>query len=276
MLDKIQSFFGFTTMPYGRGLAPGMLFHSSDHAQAAARIAYGIHTRGITVVTGEVGVGKTVAARAAIDRAEPARHHLVHIPDPTVGARGIHHHLIMALGGKPAFHNAALVPQARDALAAEHAERGRVPILCIDEAHLLTHDALEALRLLTNHELDTQSPFATLLLGQPTLATKMKLGALAALEQRITVRRQMTGMTSQETAGYIRHHLQLAGRADPLFTEDAIALIHQSSRGKPRSVNRLAISALIAACAAGKNLIDEASARSAVTENNHDPQPATP
>jgi type II secretory pathway predicted ATPase ExeA len=104
----------------------------------------------------------------------------------------------------------------------------------------------------------------------------MKLGALAALERRITVSRHMTGMTSQETAGYIRHHLQLAGRADPLFTEDAIALIHQSSRGKPRSVNRLAISALIAACAAGKNLIDEASARSALTETNHDPQPATP
>jgi type II secretory pathway predicted ATPase ExeA len=275
VLDKIQSYFGFTAMPYGRRLAPGMLFHSSDHGQAAARIAYGISTRGITVITGEVGVGKTVAARAAIDRAEPARHRLIYIPDPTVGARGIHHHVVAALGGKPSFHNAALVPQARDALAAEHAERGRVPILCIDEAHLLTHDTLEALRLLTNHELDTESPFATILLGQPTLAAKMKLGALAALEQRITVRRHMSGMTSQETAGYIRHHLQLAGRADPLFTEEAIALIHQSSRGKPRSVNRLAISALIAACAADKNLIDEASARSAVTENNHDPQPAT-
>lgn len=132
MLDKIQSFFGFTTMPYGRGLAPGMLFHSSDHAQAAARIGYGIGTRGITVITGEVGVGKTVAARAAIGRTEPARHHLIYIPDPTVGARGIYHHLVVALGGKPSFHNAALVPQARDALAAEHAERGRVPILCID------------------------------------------------------------------------------------------------------------------------------------------------
>jgi type II secretory pathway predicted ATPase ExeA len=273
VLDKIQSFFGFTAMPYGRGLAPGMLFHSSDHAQAAARITYGISTRGITVITGEVGVGKTVAARAAIDRAEPARHHLIYIPDPTVGPRGIY---VAALGGKPSFHNAALVPQARDALAAEHAERGRIPILCIDEAHLLSHDALEALRLLTNHELDTQSPFATILLGQPTLSTKMKLGTLAALEQRVTVRRHMTGMTSQETTGYIRHHLQLAGRADPLFTEDAIALIHQSSRGKPRSVNRLAISALIAACAAGKNLVDEASARSAVTETNNDPQPATP
>ena len=275
MLDKIQSFFGFTRMPYGRNLAPGMLFHYTDPAQAAARIAYGIDTRGITVITGEVGVGKTVAARAALGRGEPARHHLIYIPDPTVGARGIYHHIVVALGGRPSFHNAALVPQARDALAAEHAERGRVPVLLIDEGHLLGHDALEGIRLLTNHELDTESPFATVLLGQPTLATKMQLGTLAALEQRITVRRHMTGMTSEETAGYIRHHLQLVGRADPLFTEDAINLIHTSGRGKPRNINRLAISALIAACTAGKNLVDEASARSAVTENTHDHQPAT-
>src|SRR6476659_395038 len=91
-----------------------------------------------------VGAGKTVAARAAIDRAEPARHHLIYIPDPTVAARGLYHHVVTALAGRPSFHYAALVPQARDALAAEAAERGRVPIWCIDEAHLLAHDALEA------------------------------------------------------------------------------------------------------------------------------------
>lgn len=273
MLDKIQSYFGLTTMPFGRSLAPGMLFRSSDHAQSVARIGYGITTRGITVITGEVGVGKTVAARAAIERAEPARHHLIYIPDPTVGARGIYHHIVSALGARPSFHNAALVPQARDALAAEAAERGRTPILCIDESHLLTHDALEALRLLTNHRLDTESPFATILLGQPTLATKMALGTLAALEQRITIRRAMTGMTSKETTDYIGHHLRLAGRSDPLFTDDATALIHESGRGKPRAVNRLAIAALIAACITGKNLVDETSARSAITETNHDHQP---
>jgi type II secretory pathway predicted ATPase ExeA len=104
----------------------------------------------------------------------------------------------------------------------------------------------------------------------------MALGILAALEQRITVRRAMTGMTSDETAGYVRHHLQLAGRSDPLFTDDALALIHESGRGKPRGINRLAIAALIATCAAGKNLVDEASARSAFAETNHDSQPATP
>jgi type II secretory pathway predicted ATPase ExeA len=276
VLEKIQSYFGFTRMPYGRDLAPGMLFASADHTQAAARISYGIDTRGITVVTGEVGVGKTAAARAAVGRAEPARHHLIYIADPTAGARGIYHQVVAALGGRPSFYAAVLGPQARDALAAEHAERGRVPILLIDEAHLLTHDALEALRLLTNHDLDTATPFATVLLGQPTLLTRMRLGTLAALEQRITVRRHMTGMTPAETADYIRHHLRLAGRSDPLFTDDAISLVHTTGRGKPRAVNRLALAALIAACAANKTLVDEASARSAVTETTHDPQPATP
>jgi type II secretory pathway predicted ATPase ExeA len=103
----------------------------------------------------------------------------------------------------------------------------------------------------------------------------MRLGTLTALEQRITVRRHMTGMTGAETADYVRHHLCLAG-LDPLFTDDAISLVHTTGRGKPRAVNRLAVAALIAACAANKTLVDEASARSAVTETTHDPQPATP
>jgi type II secretory pathway predicted ATPase ExeA len=206
---------------------------------------------------GEAGRGRRSRGESLRAAGPAPGPHLIYIPDPTVGARGIYHHIVSALGGRPSFHNAALVPQARDALAAEHAERGRVPILCIDEGHLLGHDALEALRLLTNHRLDTESPFATIILGQPTLAAKMALGTLAALEQRITVRRTMTGMTSEETAGYLRHNLQLAGRSDPLFTDDATALIHESGRGKPGAVNRLALAALIAACAAGKNLVDE-------------------
>jgi type II secretory pathway predicted ATPase ExeA len=275
MLDKIQSYYGFTRMPYGRNLAPAMLHRHADHTQAVARIAYGIDTRGITVITGEVGTGKTAAARAALDRADRARHHLIYIPDPTVGPRGVFHQIVTALGGRPSFHNATLVPQARDALAAEYSERGRTPVLLIDEGHLLSHDGLEAIRLLTNHDLDTGAPFATILLGQPTLATKMKLGVLAALDQRITVRHHMTGMSAEETAGYIRHHLNLSGRSDPIFTDDAITLIHTTSRGKPRSVNNLALSALIAACATGKTLVDETSARSAITENTRDPLTAT-
>jgi type II secretory pathway predicted ATPase ExeA len=79
----------------------------------------------------------------------------------------------------------------------------------------------------------------------------IKLGVLAALDQRISVRFQMNGMTCDETAAYVRHHLEIAGRGDPLFSDDALTTIHDSSRGKPRSVNNLAMAALVATFAAG-------------------------
>ena len=139
-------------------------------------------------------------------------------------------------------------------------------MLVIDEAHLLDHTGLEGVRMLTNHDMDSRSPVATLLIGQPTLRRKIKLGILAALDQRIAVRYHLSGMTAEETTDYLRHHLALAGRTDTLFSDDAIALIHTTSRGYPRAVNNLAIAALLAAYAASKSIVDESSARTAVTE----------
>ena len=191
---------------------------------------------------------------------------LIYLPNPTVGTRGIHHAIVTALGGTPRPHRATLIPQATDALATEAAERGRTPVLVIDEGHLLDHDQLEAIRMLTNHDLDSRCPLACLLVGQPTLRRKIKLGVLAALDQRIAVRYHMPGMTLEETADYLRHHLALAGRSDTLFSDDATALLHQTSRGYPRAVNNLALQALLAAFAANKSIVDESSARAAVTE----------
>jgi type II secretory pathway predicted ATPase ExeA len=136
----------------------------------------------------------------------------------------------------------------------------------IDEAHLLEHAQLESIRMLTNHDMDSASPFSCLLVGQPTLRRRMKLGALAALDQRIGLRYTMPPMAPEETGSYLRHHLALAGRSDTWFSDDATALIHQTSRGYPRAVNNLALQALVAAFAADKNIVDESSARTAVTE----------
>ena len=106
-----------------------------------------------------------------------------------------------------------------------------------------------------------------MLIGQPTTLRRMiKLGVPAALDQRISVRYQMNGMTAEETSGYIRHHLTLAGREADLFSDEAIAQIHAASRGKLRAVNNLAVAALIATCAAGRKLVDQAAARAAISE----------
>ena len=130
----------------------------------------------------------------------------------------------------------------------------------------MTHDQLEAVRILTNSEMDAASPLACLLLGQPTLRRMLRLGVLAALDQRIALRYAMPALTPDQTSGYITHHLKLACRSDPLFSDDAVALIHDAARGLPRAVNNLATQALVAAWAARKNIVDEHSARAAVTE----------
>lgn len=266
MIEKLQGFYGFTRTPFGRDLAPGMLHRHNSHGEAVARITWCVTERRIGVITGEVGAGKTVAIRAALAALDPARHTVIYLPNPTIGVRGIHHQIVLALGGQPLVHHATLVPQAADALAGEHAERGRIPVLIIDEAHLLDHPQLESIRMLTNHDMDSASPFACLLVGQPTLRRLIKLGVLAALDQRIGLRYNMPPMTDQETASYLRHHLALAGRSDTLFSDDATTLIHQTSRGYPRAVNNLALQSLVAAFTTGKSTVDESSTRAAVAE----------
>src|SRR6476469_9871645 len=116
-----------------------------------------------------VGAGKTVAVRAATANLDPSRHVFIYLANPTIGVRGMLTHIVAALGHTPAFHRATLAPQAADALATEHAERVRNPVLVVDEAHLLDNQQLEAIRLLTNHEMDSGSPFAVILIGQPSL-----------------------------------------------------------------------------------------------------------
>ena len=107
-----------------------------------------------------------------------------------------------------------------------------------------------------------------ILIGQPTLRRRLQQGAMAALDQRITLRVHIDGMDLAETLAYVRHHLGLAGRSDRLFSDDAITLIHQVSRGLPRAVNNLALQALVATFAADKAMVDEAAAKMAVVEVN--------
>jgi type II secretory pathway predicted ATPase ExeA len=265
-LHRLRAHYGFTRTPFGRDLAPQMLHRHASHAEAVARIGWCIGERALGVITGEVGAGKTVAVRAALASLDTTRHTTIYLGNPAVGGRGLYAGIVTALGGVPRFHKATLIPQTTDLLAAEDHERGRTVILVLDEAHLLQTDQLEELRLLTNADMDSRSPFACLLIGQPTLRRRIKLGTFAALDQRIALRYAMSGMTAEETKSYLAHHLKLAGRSDPLFSDDAITLIHQVGRGTPRAVNNLAVQALVAAYADNKSIVDETSARAAVTE----------
>jgi len=268
MIANLQARYGFTRMPFGTAIPIDALYASAAHKEAVARLRWLISARGLGALTGEVGCGKTVAVRAAVAGLDASRHTLIYLPNPQIGVRGIHGAVATALGQLPRFHHATLIPQVEAALAAEADERNRHVILAIDESQLLTSDQLEAVRMLTNHDLDSGSPLAILLIGQPTLRRRLRVGDMTALDQRVQLRYHIPApaLTPAEASGYIRRHLEHAGRSDTLFSDDAVRAIHAHARGLPRAINRLAITALLAACATGKTIADESSARTAISE----------
>src|SRR6266700_945389 len=242
-------------MPFGPAIPVAGLFGSAAHKEAVARLRWLISARGLGVLTGEVGSGKTAAVRAAASGLDASRNTLIYLPNPQIGVRGIHGAVAVALGQAPRFHHATLIPQVEAALAAEADERNHHVLLAIDESHLLTGEQLDAVRMLTNSDLDSRSPLTILLIGQPTLRRRLRVGDMAALDQRVQ----------------LRCHLEHAGRSDTLFSDDAIHAIHAQARGLPRAINRLAITALLAAYAAGKTIVDESSARTAISEEATNP-----
>ena len=211
-------------------------------------------------------VRQDLAVRGALAGIDASRHSVIYLGNPTVGARGLYSTIVSALGGIPGFHRASLIPQATEALATEEHERGRRVVLIFDEAHLLDADQLEGLRLLSGAEMDVDSPFACLLVGQPTLRRRIRLGCVRRPRSAGGAALRHGGDGTGRDGRLRRPPSQDAGRTDTLFSDDALALIHQVLRGLPRAVNNLAVQSLVAAFAESKAIVDESSTRAAITE----------
>ena len=201
-IQRLQDHWGFTRMPFGRSLAPSMLHRHDGHAEAVARIGWCIDQHALGVITGEVGAGKTVAVRAATAALDTSRHVVIYLPNPSVGVRGMLHHIVAALGQVPSFYTATLVPQAAAALG-RRARRTRP-----DPDRGLRRGA-PARQRPTGSRPHAHQPRdglrcpvrGCLLVGQPTLRHRLRLGVLAALDQRISVRYALAGMTADRDRG---------------------------------------------------------------------------
>lgn len=260
-----ESYYGFARPPFSKDISPSEFFIHDSHEEVLARLGYCVKERSIAVLTGEVGSGKTVALRALVSELDESRNTVVYF-FCLADLKGFYLTLIEALGGGPSFFRAQLASQAKTLIANETEHKKKNLVIIIDEAHQASIELLEELRLLSNDSMDSRSPFALILAGQPTLRRKLHLTTLNALSQRVALRCSLGGLSLEETAGYIRHHLSRSGRSDSLFSDDAIALIHRSSNGMPRRINNICTQALIAGFLDKKNIVDETTAKRAAAE----------
>lgn len=260
-----ESYYGLSRSPFSKNISPSELFVHPGHDEVVARLSYLVKQKAIGILTAEVGCGKSVALRALASSLDGSRNAIVYF-NSLAGLRGFYLQLIQALGGVPKYLRAHQTAQVKELIEIQVADKRKNLVIIVDEAHLLSIELLEDLRLLTNDDMDSTGKFSLILSGQPTLRQKLNLTQMTALSQRVALRCQLKGLTLEETAGYMRHHLSLAGRSDPLFSDDAISLIHSSSAGIPRRINNLAVQSLMAGCFEQKGIIDESSAKRAVAE----------
>ncbi len=244
------SLFGLSEKPFAITPDPRYLYLSERHAEALAHLLYGINeSGGFIQLTGEVGTGKTTVVRTLLARI-PQHADVAVILNPRITPAEFLLTICEELGvGVPPAGRDSLkdmVDALNRRLLAAHAE-GRRVIVIVDEAQNLSAEVLEQVRLLTNLETPTQKLLQIILIGQPELRTLLDRNELRQLAQRITGRYHLKPLSREETLGYVRHRLRVAGSNSDIFTAGALREVHRLSRGIPRVINVVCDRALLGA-----------------------------
>ncbi|HTD73327.1 MAG TPA: AAA family ATPase [Steroidobacteraceae bacterium] len=244
------SFFGLTEKPFAITPDPRYLYLSERHAEALAHLLYGINeSGGFIQLTGEVGTGKTTVVRTLLSRV-PHHADVAVILNPRVTPveflLTICEELGVGIADADRDSIKAMVDALNRRLLNAHAE-GRRIIVLVDEAQNLSIDVLEQVRLLTNLETPTQKLLQIILIGQPELRELLDRTDLRQLAQRITGRYHLMPLSREETKGYVRHRLRVAGANEEIFTPSALLELHRLSLGIPRVINVACDRALLGA-----------------------------
>ena len=260
--------FGLKCHPFAKDIATDALFASTSMQELQARLGHLIELRGIGLVTGDAGSGKTTACRKMARELHAGLYRIHYIPNATGNVMDLYKAICWDLGLATERSRAALYRAIRTEVTRLCEETGVRPVLIVDEAHHLRSDVLEDLRLLTNYAMDSENRLCMILVGQSELRRRITMAVHEALNQRIVVRHHVGGMSAEEVAAYLAHLLKRAGCEMPLFEPPALHALYQATGGLPRRVNLLAHHTLMAAALAKASMATAEHVQAAMPETN--------
>jgi general secretion pathway protein A len=261
----LEAFFGFKKTPFCDSPDAKQLFPSQAWNQTKARLQFLADHHGAGLLTGEVGSGKSTAARAFAAALNPNLYKVLYLHWTSGSVLDLFRQLALDLDLEPAHLRGDLVRQISAAIVRLN-QKKQHPILICDEAQLLCHPALEQLPLLLNFDMDSSRYLTLLLVGQPLLRRTLSLQMHEPLRQRIAVQYHLEGLTREELDAYLAHQLKAAGVTQPLFDDTARQALYQATKGILRKVNKLALTALRLAASRKESKVGEAILLDATTE----------
>jgi type II secretory pathway predicted ATPase ExeA len=261
-----EAFFGFKKTPFSDNPDAKQLFASQAWNQVKARLQFLLDHHAVGLLTGEVGSGKSTAARAFLAGLNPSLYKIVYLHWTSGSALDLFRQLALELDLEPAHGRGDLARQISAAIVRLNQSKKQHPILVCDEAQLLRHPALEQFPLLLNFEMDSAHYLTLLLVGQPLLRRTLSLQMHEALRQRIAVHYHLEGLAREELDAYLTQQLKAGGITQPLFDGTATQALYQATKGIPRKVNKLALAALRLAAERKCSLVSEAILLDATSE----------
>ena len=255
-MTALDDFYGFSHTPFTKSLASKDLYPSRGHCETQGRLAFALQEHLPALITGDVGTGKSTALRAFAHSLDHNVYAVVYLSNPHLTVTSLYRQILLALQTEPAFNFLQLLPQLRTTLH-DLTRKGRHVLLIVDEAHLLPPELFDQFRFLLNDEMDSISLITLVLLGQPDLAHKLRFAPYEALHQRIAVRYHLRPFDLEETAGYIKHHLRVAGYQGQLFSDSFVSNVYDHTKGVARKINNVCRGALLLGATEHKQILDE-------------------
>jgi general secretion pathway protein A len=243
-----KRFYNLKRNPFEITPDPSFLFATKKHNEALAALYYGVRRRkGFVVMTGEVGTGKTLLVRCLLQVLNRANIVYAYVFNPRLSPVEFLQYIAGDFGLPTSGKSKSELLLDLSSFVIARYQKNLTTVLVVDEAHHLSADVLEEVRLLTNLETPQEKLLQILLVGQQELDLTLDSTGLRQLKQRIALRSQLGALDLEETRGYIHCRLQLAGNTDPaqLFPMDTIFEVYRQSRGLPRLINTLCENALI-------------------------------
>ncbi len=243
-----KSFYNLQRNPFEITPDPSFLFPTTRHNEALASLYYGVTAhRGFVVLTGEVGTGKTLILRSLLGLLQRRNVAFALIFNPTLSPLEFMRYIALDFGLPVAGKAKDEMIHVLNAFLLQRHQKRLTTILVVDEAHLLSPEILEEIRLLTNLETSQQKLLQIVLAGQPELDQKLDSHELRQLKQRIALRCHLDPLNPNETREYMRRRLRIAGApaASEIFTGPAIEAVFVHSRGIPRLINTICENALL-------------------------------